>query len=157
MRSLLWLAPWLAVGVVACGGKKPSTTTPTGTGDGEPVITVQTLLGWGTQGYDPEATAPRTKVYLEVTDHHGQTQSYPLEDVAAPCTAMAGNGADIVTALSCLQDGSGAEYRAVYRGADVIVLRRRVAPGDDPADIELSFQELTRVPVPAGSKVKPAS
>ncbi len=149
-----------AASLAACGGKKSSTTTP-GDGDGTgagPVITAQTLLGWGITGYDPESSTPRTDVFLEVTDHHGQTQSHPLGDVAAPCAPGAGNADDIITTLFCAKDGTGAEYRAVYRGGDeIIVLRRWVSPGDDPGDIELSFQEISRVPVPAGSKVKPAS
>ena len=68
-----------------------------------------------------------------------------------------GNGGDIITVLTCNLQGTGAEYRAVYRGSDVIVLRRWVRPDDDPADVELSFVEISRVPVPTGSKVKPAA
>ncbi|KAB2887919.1 MAG: hypothetical protein F9K40_20930 [Kofleriaceae bacterium] len=147
----------------ACGGKKSSTTPGEGDGEGTgtgtgPVITAQTLLGWGITGYDPASATPKTQVFLEVTDHHGQTRSYPLGDVAAPCAPGAGNADDIITTLFCAKDGAGAEFRAVYRGgAEIIVLRRWVSPGDDPADVELSFQEVSRVPVATGSKVKPAS
>jgi hypothetical protein len=159
MRSIVTFA-LVAVLVTACGGKKTS-TTPAGDGDGtasDEVITAQMLLGWGTQGYNPESATPKTSIFLEVTDHHGQMQSYPMGDVPAPCSPAAGNGADIITTLQCMQpDGTGAEFRAVYRGgAELIVLRRWVNPGDDPGDIELSFQEVSRIPVPTGSKVKPA-
>jgi hypothetical protein len=159
MRSTVLVAT-MGLGLLACGGKKPTSTTP-GDGDGSgsgPVITAQMLIGWGAQGYDPESQTPKTSVFLAVTDHHGATQSYPLGDISAPCQPAAGNGTDIITVLSCLQDGTGAEFRAVYRGgAEIIVLRRWVSPTDDPGDIELSFQEVTRVTVPTGSKVKPAS
>jgi hypothetical protein len=162
MRCLVMCG--LVAAVAACGGKK-SSTTPGGEGSGDgtgsgtgAIITAQMLLGWGTQGYNPEAATPKTDVFLEVTDHHGATQSYPMGDVPAPCTPAAGNGADIITTLVCVTNGTGAEFRAVYRGgAEVIVLRRWVSPEDDPGDIELSFQEVSRIPVPTGSKVKPAS
>ncbi len=148
------------VAAPGCGSKsKPASTPGDGDGDGPatPVITAQTLLGWGLTGYNPEAATPTTSVYLEVTDHHGATQSYPMGEVAAPCNPGAGNADDIITVLFCQRDGKGAEYRAVYRGgAEIIVLRRWVAPDDDPAELELSFQEVGRVPVPTGSKVKPA-
>jgi hypothetical protein len=156
MRTVVLVA---LVTVAACGSKKPSTTPDPGSGSGSeepPVITVQTLLGWGTQGYNPDAATPRTKIFLEVTDHHGATQSYPLGEIAAPCSPQPGNGADIVTVLACNLAGTGAEFRAVYRGNDVIVLRRWVTPDDDPAEAELSFQEVSRIPVATGSKVKPA-
>jgi hypothetical protein len=158
------LAPIALVAALsACGGKK-SSTTPEGDGAGTgSVITAQTLLGWGISGYNPESSTPKTNVFLEVTDHHGATQSYPIGDIAAPCNPAPGNGDDIITTLRCVQPdgpnaGTGAELRAVYRGgAEIIVLRRWVNPGDDPGDIELSFQEVSRVPVPTGSKVKPAA
>jgi hypothetical protein len=152
-------AALLLLAIAACGGKKPTTTPEpdTGTGRDVPVVTIQTLLGWGLQGYNPEAAQPRTTVFLEVTDHHGATQSFPLEEIAAPCSVQQGNGDDIITVLTCNVQGTGAEYRAVYRGNDVIVLRRWVRPDDDPGEAELSFQEISRVDVPAGSKVKPAA
>jgi hypothetical protein len=147
--------------LTACGGKKSSTTPDeraAGGGEDVPVVTAQMLIGWGTQGYNPEAQVPKTKVFLEVTDHHGATQSYPLEDIEAPCSPKAGNGGDIITALACAkEDGTGAEFRAVYRGNDVIVLRRWVRVDDDPAEAELDFQEISRIAVPTGSKVKPTS
>lgn len=148
------------VALAACGSKKPSTNDPdpgTAKGTATPVITAQTLLGWGTSGYDPEASAPKTNIFLEITDHNGATQSYPLGDIPAPCSPLAGNGGDIITVLQCNRDGNGAEFRAVYRGVDVIILRRWIRPDDDPAEAELSFQEVTRINVPAGSKVKPAA
>jgi hypothetical protein len=159
MRCLVTFGLVAAVAACTACGKK-SSTTPGGDGDGTgsgEVITAQMLIGWGTQGYNPESSTPKTNVFLEVTDHHGATQSYPLGDIPAPCAPAAGNGADIITTLMCLQDGAGAEFRAVYRGgAEIIVLRRWVNPGDDPGDIEFSFQEVSRIPVPTGSKVKPA-
>jgi hypothetical protein len=162
MRCLVTFGLVAAVAACTACGKK-SSTTPSGDGDGTgsgtgAVVTAQMLLGWGMQGYNPESATPKTSVFLEVTDHHGATQSYPMGDVQAPCMPAAGNGADIITTLMCQTNGSGAEFRAVYRGgAEVIVLRRWVSPEDDPGDIELSFQEVSRIPVPTGSKVKPAS
>lgn len=160
-----WSLISLVLVAAACGGKK-SSTAPAGDGDGAgtgPVVTAQTILGWGTSGYNPEAQTPKTSVFLEVTDHHGATLSYPLGDIPAPCSAGPGNGSDIITTLLCVtpggpDGGTGAQYRAVYRGgAEIIVLRRWVNPGDDPGDIELSFQEVSRVPVATGAKVKPAA
>jgi hypothetical protein len=152
----------VAIGVAllalaACGGKNKSTTPDKGTGGEDPPLPVaRTLLGWGTAGYNPDAQVPKTKVFLEITDHNGATQSYPMGEIAAPCSPVPGNGADIVTVLQCNKDGTGAEFRAVYRGSDIIILRRWVTPEDDPAEIEMAFQEISRVPVPTGSKVAPA-
>jgi hypothetical protein len=115
-------------------------------------VTVKTTLGWGRQA----ATGGKTNVFLEVTDHTGKTKSYPLGDQAAPCQVAKGNGGDIITALMCLADGAGAEYRAVYRGSEIIVLLRPIDPTDDPGDIELSFREIQRVGVPAGAQVAAA-
>ncbi|HVK76453.1 MAG TPA: hypothetical protein VM734_24175 [Kofleriaceae bacterium] len=144
--------------IAACGGKK-SPTTPdgagAGTGTGGEVIAAQTLLSWGLQGYNPEASNPVTKIFLEVTDHNGATKSYPVGEARGACTPAAGNGADIITALACIQVVPGVELRAVFRGQDIIVLSRRVDEASEPAD-ELAFQEVTRVPVPAGASVKPA-
>ena len=153
MRRVLVLVLMTAA---ACGGKK-STSKPgddTGGGDGE-VITAQTLLGWGLQGYDAQAQVPATKIFLEVTDHNGATRSFPVGEAPGQCTPKTGNGADIVTALACTEKLPGVELRAVYRGQDIIVLSRRVDESSEPED-ELAFQEVTRIPVPAGSKVKPA-
>jgi hypothetical protein len=145
------------LGGVGCGARSSGTTAPpAAAGDESPGSTSQTLLGWGLEGWDPAVPGAQTKIFLAVTDQNGQTQSHPLENVAAACTPMAGNGRDVVIALSCLADGSGAELRAVYRGTGVIVLRRRVRPDDNPADAELSFEEIARIAVPSGSDVKPA-
>jgi hypothetical protein len=84
------------------------------------------------------------------------TKSYPLGDSAVPCQVAKGNGGDIITALMCLADGAGAEYRAVFRGTEIFVLLRPIDPSDDPGDIELSFREVQRIGVPAGSKVEAA-
>jgi hypothetical protein len=144
------------VALAACGG----TQRPGGAGDGggsgplQPIA--QTLLGFAASGYDA-TTSPTSKLYLEITDHNGSRQSYPIGAVAAPCTSIPGNGSDIVAAMRCDAAGTGAELRAVYRGTDVIVLRRNYTPDDDPADAELSFREVTRINVPPGSAVKPAT
>jgi len=152
------VAIWLAVAAAACGGKKSSTTPGGGdqadAGPRPPVA--RTLLGWGLRGYDPAAASPTTELFLEVTDHNGATRSYPLGEAAGACQPAPGNGDDIITSLRCVQVVPGAELRAVFRGVDIIVLRRKVDPADDPADLELSFVEVTRVPVPVGSKVEPA-
>lgn len=144
--------------LAACGGtQKPGDGDGTGSGSGPAPPTAQTLLAFAASGWDGAASQPRSRLFLEVTNHNGSTQSYPIGEVAAPCAPAAGNGADIVTTMRCDRGGSGAELRAVYRGADIIVLRRNYTPDDDPADAELSYQEVTRIPVPPGSKVKPAA
>lgn len=140
---------------VACGGGKKSVKEPAGGGSGSdepPPVVAQTLLGWGRQA----ATGGKTNVFLEVTDHTGVTRSYPLGDSPVPCQPARGNGTDIITSLLCLADGSGSEFRAVYRNNEIIVLRRPIDPSDDPADIELSFREIERIGVPVGSKVSAA-
>jgi hypothetical protein len=144
------------VALAACGG----TQKPSGSGDGSgsgsaPMPIAQTLLAFAANGYDA-TTSPQSKLYLEVTDHNGSVQSYPLGEVDAPCERAPGNGSDIITTMRCDVSGTGAELRAVYRGTQIIVLRRNYTPEDDPADAELSFREVTRVPVPPGSSVKPA-
>ena len=154
MRTLLCV-----VVLAACGGTPKTTAgagSGSGSGSGPTPPTAQTLLGFAASGYDA-ATHPTSKIYLEVTNHNGAMQSYPVGDAGAPCTPGAGNGSDIVTTMRCDAGGTGAELRAVFRGTDVIVLRRNYMPGDDPADAELAFVEVMRVPVPPGSKVKPAS
>ncbi|HVV83289.1 MAG TPA: hypothetical protein VHE35_09425 [Kofleriaceae bacterium] len=160
MRMVLGL-----VVLAACGGTpKPVSDEGTGSGSaagsgsgsgsaGPPIA--QTLLDFSASGFDA-ATHPQSKVYLEVTNHNGAMQSYEVGEVGAACAGEAGNGADIVTAMKCDANGTGAELRAVYRGTDIIVLRRNYTPDDDPADAELSFREVMRVPVPPGSSVKPA-
>jgi hypothetical protein len=155
MRTLLCVL--LVAGCGASHKPDPASGSGDGSGSGPPPVTAQTLLGFAASGWDATVARPKSRLFLEVTDHNGSTQSYPIGEVAAPCASAPGNGSDIVTTMRCDLAGTGAELRAVYRGSDVIVLRRNYAPGDDPADVEFAFQEVTRVQVPAGSKVKPAS
>lgn len=159
MRILVGLAASAACVLAACGGTQKPGGSGAGSGPGSeppPQPIAQTLLGFAASGYD-QGTSKPSKIFLEVTDHNGSMQSYPVGDAAAPCERTAGNGSDIVTAMRCDVNGTGAELRAVYRGADIIVLRRNYTPDDDPADVELSFREVMRVPVPPGSSVKPAT
>jgi hypothetical protein len=157
MRMLLCV-----VALAACGGtQKPAGGgggggSGSGSGSEAPQPIAQTLLGFTANGYD-EALAKPSKVYLEITDHNGSTQSYPIDDIDKPCERTAGNGTDIITAMRCDLGGTGSELRAVFRGTDIIVIRRNYTPADDPADIELSFREIMRIPVPPGSSVKPAT
>ena len=142
----------LALVVVAgCGGSKKAPTDPgSGSGSGsviDPGVIARTLIGWGRQA----TSGTKLNLFLEVADHTGAVKSYPLGTVVGPCDVVAGAD-DIVTTLRCVTAGVGSEYRAVYR-TDVIVLRRAVDPSDDPNDVELLFQEVLRVDVPAGSKV----
>jgi hypothetical protein len=151
MRLLMIVV--LGLAAAGCPGKQ--TTTPTsGSGSGSelPEIVAETTLGWGRQ----PVTGGKLNLFLEVTDHTGQTRSYPLGESAVPCQVGQGNGKDIITTLSCLADGMGAELRAVYRGSEIIVLRRPVDPSDDPLDVELLFREVQRIDVPVGSKVSAA-
>lgn len=152
MRTL-----FCVVALAACSG----TQKPRGDGDGSgsqpPPPAAQTLLSFGSSAYDA-TTHPQSKIYLEVTNHNGAMQSYPVGEVGAPCAPAPGNGDDIITTMRCDKAGTGAELRAVYRGTtEIIVLRRNYTPEDDPTDVELSFREVMRVPVPPGSNVKPAS
>lgn len=144
------------IGLLAgCGNGKKATTPTTGSGSGSdgalPDVVAQTLLGWGQH---PEP-GNKLELFLEVTDQTGRTQSYPLGESDRPCSPGKGKD-DIVTTLQCVVANTGAEYRAVYRGNQIIVLRRPVDPSDDPADIELSFREVQRVDVPVGSRVSAA-
>lgn len=142
-------------GVVACGGSKKTATDPgagAGSGEVDPGVVAQTLLGWGRQA----ATGGKLNVFLEVADHTGATKSYPVGTATAPCEVVAATTANAVTGLRCVTDGVGAEFRAVYR-TQIIVLKRPVDPSDDPNDVEFLFQEVLRVDVPAGSKVGPAA
>lgn len=151
MRALVVVA----LAVAACGGGKKSSTSPgTGSGSGstDPGVVAQTLVGWGRSN----PVGGKINVFVEVSDHTGATKSYPVGAVTNPCEVIAATGEDAVTALRCVADGAGTEYRAVYRN-EIIVLRRAVDPSDDPADVELLFQEVLRVDVPVGTKVSAAA
>jgi hypothetical protein len=152
MRTLLCV-----VALAACSGTpKKAGGDGSGTGSAPPPPAAQTLLAFAASAYDAQ-TQPQSKLYLEVTDHNGSMQSYPLGEVGAPCERAAGNGSDIIAGMRCDVAGTGAELRAVFRGTtEIIVLRRNYTPEDDPADLEMSFREVLRVPVPPGSNVKPA-
>lgn len=141
--------------LAACGGSKKTATEPdpgAGSGEVDPGVIAQTLLGWGRQA----GTGGKVNVFLEVADHTGATKSYPVGSATAPCEVIAVSTANAVTGLRCVTDGVGAEFRAVYR-TQIIVLKRPVDPADDPNDVEFLFQEVLRVDVPAGSKVGPAA
>jgi hypothetical protein len=150
MRMLLGV-----IVVAACGGTQKPNGDGTGTGSATPPQPVaQTLLAFAATG---GGSSP-SKIFLEVTDHNGSMQSYPIGEADPPCERTPGNGDDIITVMKCDASGTGVELRAVYRrGTEIIVLRRSYTPEDDPADVELSFREVTRIPVPAGAAVKPAS
>lgn len=144
----------VATVLVACGGsKKPSTDPGQGSGSAppDPGVVAQTLIGWGQQPI-PDG---KLNLFLEVSDHTGASKSYPIGAVVGPCAVAPPSGPDAVTVLRCVTAGVGSEYRAVYRG-QIIVLMRAVDPSDDPADVELSFREVLRVDVPVGAKVGPA-
>lgn len=157
MRSISITMVLVAGLLAACGGgkkdpKQAGDGDGSGEGSGPPPPIAQTLLGWGQQ----PATGGKINLFLEVTDHTGASKSYPVGDVTVACQTATGKD-DVVTALVCLKDGSGAELRAVHRNAEIIVLRRAVDPADDPEDVELSFREITRVEVPVGAAVRPAT
>ena len=153
MRALLVVVTAV---VAACGGGKKSSTAPGGgSGSGssvDPGVVAQTLVGWGRSN----PVGGKIKVFVEVSDHTGATKSYPVGEVVNPCEVIAATGEDAVSALRCVADNTGTEFRAVYRG-EIIVLRRAVDPSDDPADVELLFQEVLRVDVPVGTKVSAAA
>ncbi len=151
MRALLVVVTALA----ACGGGKKSPTAPgDGSGSGsavDPGVVAQTQVGWGRSN----PVNGKISVFVEVSDHTGATKSYPVGTVVNPCQVIAATGEDAVTALRCVADNTGTEFRVVYRG-ELIVLRRAVDPSDDPADVELLFQEVQRIDVPVGTKVTAA-
>lgn len=136
----------------ACGGSKKSPTEPSpGSGSGpapDPGVVARTLVSWGSV----PASGGALNVSFEVADHTGASKSYPLGSAVGPCGVVPPQGPDAISAYRCETGGVGLEFRAVYR-TQIIVLRRAVDPSDNPDDVELSFQEILRVDVPAGSKV----
>ncbi len=155
MRSLLWIAAALAL--AGCPKKGGTTTTGTGTGTGtgsgtdvhQPIketvvaFTVQNLAG-------PNAEVPKSKVWLALTDETGAARSIPLDEIAASCTAEMGGDLGAVGTLRCWYAGGGANYIAVARNTDLIILRQWTDEGmDEPAD----YEELQRFPLPLGAKV----
>jgi hypothetical protein len=158
------MARWIAMMVIclgACGGTRhvgsgtgtgAGAGTGTGTGTGTGVVTVkQTIVRWAPQNMaPPQAETPQNKIWLEVTDETGAAKSYPVDDeVDAPCTAEAGGEMEALGTLRCEVDGTGADYIAVARGSEIILLKKVVAPGEEDND----YEELNRITVPVGSKL----
>ncbi|MBE7450182.1 MAG: hypothetical protein HS111_15160 [Kofleriaceae bacterium] len=148
------------VAAPGCGSKsKPASTPGDGDGDGPatPVITAQTLLGWGLTGRQPRG---RDAHHQRLPRGHRSPRRHP--------ELPHGGGGGAVqpgrrqrrrhhhrAVLPARRQG-----RRVPRGLPRRRRDHRAAPlgrpDDDPAELELSFQEVGRVPVPTGSKVKPA-
>ena len=146
-----WFAIPLVLALAACP-KKSGTTTPDGTGSGSdgPVLVKQTLVRFGTENVaPPQSDNVRTKIWLVLTDETGSAKSFPMEEIDASCAAEAGGELEALGTLRCVKDGVGANYVAVARGSEIILLRQRVAPGEDDND----YEEQSRVAVPAGSKL----
>src|SRR5262245_11790276 len=140
----------LVLALAACGGKKGS-TTPDGTGDGSGtgVLVKQRIVRFDTSNTAPiNATVPHTKVWLEVTDETGAAKSYPVDEIESDCAAEAGGEMGALGTLRCVRDGNGANYIAVVRNDEIILLRQWVVPGEDDHD----YEELSRIALPVGSK-----
>ena len=130
-----------AIFVAACGGGQKTTGTGTGTGTGSDVMVKQTLVHF---------EAESNKIWLVVTDETGAAKSYPVDDVSVACTQKQGGEMEALTTLSCVVDKKGANYIAVGRGTDIILLKQAVDPSDDePSD----YEEMQRIEVPVGSKL----
>jgi hypothetical protein len=143
----------LVITLGACGGSRHVGTGPgTGSGTGTGVVTVkQTIVRWAPQNMaPPQSETPQNKIWLEVTDETGAAKSYPVDDeVDAPCTATAGGEMEALGTLRCEADGTGADYIAVARGSEIILLKKIVAPDEEDND----YEELSRISVPVGSKL----
>jgi len=151
MRSLLIAAA--ALGLAGCPkGNGGDTTTGSGTGNGTDNQTIKaTVVSFGTQdlaGINSET--PKTKVWMSVTDETGSAKSFPIDEIAATCTAAAGGDLGAVGTLQCWYAGAGANYIAVARSQELIILRQWTEEGtDEPAD----YEELTRITLTLGARV----
>jgi hypothetical protein len=150
MRSLLVIAALVLAG---CPKKGGGDTTPPDEGSGSGVhqpiketvvaFTVQDLAG-------PQGEVPKTKVWLALTDETGASKSIPIDEIAASCSAEMGGDLGAVGTLRCWYAGAGANYIAVARNTDLIILRQWTEEGtEEPAD----YEELQRFPLPLGAKV----
>ena len=149
MRSLLVAA---ALALVGCPKNDGGTTTTNGDGtDTGTEVVKATVVSFGTQDLGgPEADPPKTKVFLSMTDETGAAKSIPLDEIAASCSSEMGGELGAVGTLRCWYAGGGANYIAVARGQDLIILRQWTDEGmEEPAD----YEELTRMPLPMGARV----
>lgn len=147
-RSLLLIC------LAACGARHnppagPGTGSASGTGSAE--IVMQTLVHFAFENEGgADAPVPKTKIWVVVTDETGAAKSYPLDEIDSACSEKPGGEMEALGTLACLRDGKGANYIAVGRGTDIILLRQAVDPSDDePSD----YEEMTRIEVPVGSKL----
>lgn len=139
--------------LAACGPKQGGGATPPpggGGGDG-PVVTKAVVVAFGTQALGaPDADPPKTKIWLSVTDETGAARSHPVGEIDAGCTTEPGGDLDALGTLRCWWAGGGANFIAVARGGEVIVLRQWTDEGMDELP---DYEELTRVIIPAGAKL----
>lgn len=150
MRSLLLGAVLVLAGCPKndAGG---TTTTGGGSGTGTDQPIKATVVSFGTQNLAGiEADTPKTKVWMSVTDETGSAKSFPIDEIAAECSAEVGGELGAVGTLRCWWAGAGANYIAVARAQDLIILRQWTEEGtDEPAD----YEELTRISLSLGARV----
>jgi hypothetical protein len=140
------------VAPAACGGKRTvGTSTPEAVPDAAPGDTLvkQTFVHFDAENTTPDAATPHTRITLVVTNETGAAKSYPVDEVDAACISEAGGEMEALGTLRCELDGLGADYLAVARHDEIILLRKTVRPGEDDND----YEELSRIAVPVGSKL----
>lgn len=140
--------------LAACGSTQGGgSTPPTGGGDtgGGPVLTKAVVVAFGTEALGgPDADPPKTKIWLAVTDETGAARSHPVGEIDAGCSTEPGGDMGALGTLRCWWAGGGANFIAVARGGEVIVLRQWTDEGMEELP---DYEELTRVIVPAGAKL----
>lgn len=150
MRSLLLGAALVLAG---CPKNDGGTTTTGGGGDddGTDQPIKATVVSFGTQDLAGlNAETPKTKVWMSVTDETGAAKSFPVDEIAATCTAETGGDLGAVGTLRCWYAGAGANYIAVARNQNLIILRQWTQEEDEePAD----YEELKQIPLPLGARV----
>jgi hypothetical protein len=148
------LAIALAILAAGCPGRnKKGDTTGDGTDTGTDVArpTKEVILSWATPpAGSSDADPPKTKVFLEVTDETGAATSYPIGEIDATCSSEGGGDMGALSTLRCWYAGGGANFIAVARGGEIIVLRQWTDEGMEEA---ADYEEQQRVTIPVGSKV----
>ena len=144
-----WIGIASLLALAACPKKDAPTSDGTGPGTGT-VLVKESIVRFGTHNdAPPQAEIPKTKIWLVMTDETAAAKSYPVDEgIAADCAAEPGGELEALGTLRCVRDGVGANYIAVHRQDDVIVLKQNVAPGEDEND----YEELMRITLPIGSK-----
>jgi hypothetical protein len=100
----------------------------------------------------PDGLAPRTTVELVLLRHGAQgPEVVPLLDVEGVCQHRGGEGG-VLLRLACWWAGAG-DVLDVVRRADTLVVTRQQE--DEGLDQPLPLEELRRIALPAGARVRP--